>query len=111
MSKPDSQKMSEVGASTSTKPRAHLKLSPPVLWKVILHNDDFTTQEFVVWVLCSVFRKGEAEAVAVMLDVHRKGKGVAGVYPYDIADTKAAQVKAMAEAKEFPLLCTLEPEN
>ena len=64
-----------------------------------------------VWVLCSVFRKGEAEAVAVMLDVHRKGKGVAGVYPYDIADTKAAQVKAMAEAKEFPLLCTLEPES
>ena len=111
MPKPDFQKTSDAGSSTDTKPRAHLKLSPPVLWKVILHNDDFTTQEFVVGVLCQVFRKDEAEAVQVMLDVHRKGKGVAGTYPYDIADTKVAQVKAMAEAKEFPLLCTLEPER
>jgi ATP-dependent Clp protease adaptor protein ClpS len=46
-----------------------------------------------------------------MLDVHRRGKGVAGIYPYDIADTKAAQVKVLAEAQEFPLLCTLEPER
>ena len=97
-------------SSTGTKPRTHLRLSPPVLWKVILHNDDYTTQEFVVWVLQSVFRKPEPEAVRIMLDIHRKGKGLAGIYPFDIADTKAAQVKAMAEAKEFPLLCTLEPE-
>jgi ATP-dependent Clp protease adaptor protein ClpS len=88
-----------------------MKLSPPVLWKVILHNDDYTTQEFVVDILQRVFHKEEAEAIRVMLDVHRAGKGVAGVYPYDIADTKAAQVKVMAEAKEFPLLCTLEPER
>ena len=99
------------GATTKTRPRTHLKLTPPVLWKVILHNDDYTTQDFVVWVLVSVFRKAEAEAVQVMLDVHRRGKGVAGIYPYDIADTKAAQVKALAEAQEFPLLCTLEPER
>jgi ATP-dependent Clp protease adaptor protein ClpS len=77
---------------------------------VILHNDDYTTQEFVVWVLETVFRKAEPEAVRIMLEVHRRGRGLAGVYPFDIADTKASQVKALAEAREFPLLCTLEPE-
>ena len=110
MSKSNSSKVLENSGRTSTKTRTHLRLSPPVLWKVVLHNDDFTTQDFVVWILMSVFRKTEPEAVRVMLEVHRKGKGLAGVYPFDIADTKAAQVKAMAEAKEFPLLCTLEPE-
>jgi ATP-dependent Clp protease adaptor protein ClpS len=96
---------------TGVKTRTHLRLSPPVLWKVVLHNDDYTTQDFVVWILQSVFRKPEPEAVRIMLDIHRKGKGMAGVYPYDIAETKASQVKAMAEAKEYPLLCTLEPES
>ena len=110
MPKSTSHKILDSSGNTGTQTRTHLRLSPPVLWKVILHNDDYTTQEFVVWVLQSVFRKSEEEAVLVMLDVHRKGKGVAGIYPYDIADTKAAQVKAMAEAQEFPLLCTLEPE-
>ena len=110
MPKSTVHKVLDTPGSTRTKPRAHLRLSPPVLWKVILHNDDYTTQEFVVWILRSVFRKTEPESVRIMLEVHRKGKGLAGVYPYDVADTKAAQVKAMAEAKEFPLLCTLEPE-
>ena len=110
MSRAHSQRVLDSSSGTGTKPRGHLRLSPPVLWKVILHNDDFTTQEFVVWILQSVFRKPEPEAVRIMLDIHRKGKGLAGIYPFDIADTKASQVKAMAEAKEFPLLCTLEPE-
>jgi ATP-dependent Clp protease adaptor protein ClpS len=61
-------------------------------------------------VLQNVFRKPEAEAVRIMMAVHRKGIGVAGVYPFDVADTKVAQVRALAEANEFPLLCTLEPE-
>ena len=78
---------------------------------MVLHNDDYTTQEFVVWILRTVFRKTEAEAVSIMLDVHQRGQGAAGIYPYDIADTKAAQVKALAEAQEFPLRCTLEPED
>jgi len=99
------------GTGTKTAPRTRLRLSPPVLWKVILHNDDYTTREFVVMVLCTVFRKSEAEAVRVMLDVHRRGTGVAGVYPFDVADTKVAQVRALAEESEFPLLCTLEPES
>lgn len=110
MSKSNSSKVLENSSRVATKPRTHLRLSPPALWKVILHNDDYTTQDFVVFVLQHVFRKAESEAVRVMLDIHRKGRGLAGVYPFDVADTKASQVKAMAEAKEFPLLCTLEPE-
>jgi len=107
MPRKDSQEQSGTATKTRTKP----KLQEPALWKVILHNDDYTTQEFVVWILETVFRKPEPEAVRVMLDVHRRGKGVAGVYPFDVADTKVASVKALAEAQEFPLLCTLEPEK
>lgn len=99
------------GTGTATQTRSRAKLQPPRLWRVILHNDDYTTQEFVVWILHTVFRKAEAEAVRIMLDVHQRGQGVAGIYPYDIADTKTAQVKALAEAQEFPLRCTLEPED
>ena len=95
---------------TTTKTRSKTRLQPPTLWKVILHNDDYTTQDFVVWVLKEVFRKAEGEAVRIMLDVHQRGKGVAGIYPFDVADTKIAQVKDLAERNEFPLLCTLEPE-
>ncbi|HNX31150.1 MAG TPA: ATP-dependent Clp protease adaptor ClpS [Holophaga sp.] len=98
-------------SGAATKTRARPRLQTPSLWKVILHNDDYTTQEFVVWILETVFRKPEAEAVRIMLDVHKRGKGIAGIYPYDIADTKVAQVKAAAEQQEFPLLCTLEPEG
>lgn len=103
---PDGQE----GGGVRTAPRTKLRLTPPVLWKVVLHNDDFTTREFVVMILVTIFRKPEAEAVRIMMDVHRRGTGVAGVYPFDVADTKVAQVRALAEAKEFPLLCTLEPE-
>ncbi len=112
MAKPfsDDSRDHQAGAGTRTAPRTRLRLSPPALWKVILHNDDFTTREFVVSILETVFRKPEAEAVRIMLDVHRRGTGVAGVYPFDVADTKVAQVRTLAEEKEFPLLCTLEPE-
>jgi len=99
------------GIATKTTPRTRLRLTPPVLWKVVLHNDDFTTRDFVVMILRMVFRKPEAEAVRIMLEVHRRGTGIAGVYPYDVADTKVAQVRTLAEEKEFPLLCTLEPES
>jgi len=94
-----------------TKSRSRSQLKPPSQWRVILHNDDYTTQEFVVMILKGVFRKAEAEAVRIMLDVHKRGKGVAGIYPHEIAETKVAQVKALAEQHEFPLLCTLERED
>jgi ATP-dependent Clp protease adaptor protein ClpS len=109
MAKTDSDQ-NQGGVGTKATPRTRLRLTPPSLWKVILHNDDYTTREFVVLVLQNVFRKPEAEAVRIMMAVHRKGIGVAGVYPFDVADTKVAQVRALAEANEFPLLCTLEPE-
>jgi len=97
------------GSSTQTRTRSSLKA--PRMWKVILHNDDYTTQDFVVGILRNVFRKTEAEAVRIMLDVHQRGKGVAGIYPFEVAETKVAQVKALAERDEFPLLCTLEVEE
>jgi ATP-dependent Clp protease adaptor protein ClpS len=83
-------------------------LKKPPLYKVLLHNDDFTTMEFVVYVLQTVFQLGEAEAVAVMLQVHTEGVGVGGIYPYEVAEMKAQKVMSMAEANEFPLLCTIE---
>ena len=89
-----------------TEERTELKTPP--LWRVVLHNDDYTTQEFVVLVLRSVFRKPEPEAIRIMLAVHKAGRGVAGVYTFDVAETKLHQVRALAEQREFPLLCTLE---
>jgi ATP-dependent Clp protease adaptor protein ClpS len=86
------------------------KLERPRMWRVLLHNDDYTTQEFVVWVLESVFRKPLAEAVAIMMSVHRSGIGVAGIYTHDVAETKVKKTQQMAEQQEFPLLVTMEPE-
>jgi ATP-dependent Clp protease adaptor protein ClpS len=77
---------------------------------VLLHNDDYTTREFVVMVLQEVFRKTEPDAVSIMLAVHNGGVGVAGVYSFQVAETKVDQVRHLAERHEFPLLCTFEPE-
>lgn len=92
------------------RPETKKKLAKPRLWKVLLHNDDYTTQDFVVEILERVFRKSHDEAVTIMLHVHRKGVGVAGVYPYDVAETKVETVRTLARQREFPLLCTMEPE-
>ena len=86
------------------------QLKKPPLYKVLLHNDDYTTMEFVVWVLQMVFQKDQDEAMALMLAVHQTGRGVAGVYTKDIADTKCDQVMELAEANAMPLLCTTEPD-
>ncbi len=80
------------------------------MWRVLLHNDDYTTQEFVVWVLESVFHKPRDEAFAIMMSVHRSGMGVAGVYTHDVAETKLKATRQLAEDHEFPLLVTMEPE-
>ena len=87
------------------------KTKQPRLFRVILHNDDYTTMEFVVWVLKGIFRKSESEAVGLMLNIHQKGQGIAGVYARDIAETKTAQVETLAEEHQMPLLCTCEPED
>jgi ATP-dependent Clp protease adaptor protein ClpS len=82
----------------------------PKLWKVILHNDDFTTQDFVIHVLVSVFNHDPMEAFELMLQVHHRGMCVAGVYTYEIAETKVLTVEQKARAAEYPFLCTMEPE-
>ena len=96
--------------STLIKPDAEQKLERPRMWRVLLHNDDYTTQDFVIWVLESIFHKPRGEAFAIMMNVHRSGLGIAGVYTYDVADTKVRTTKQMAEEHEFPLLVTMEPE-
>ena len=84
------------------------KVEHPKLYKVLLHNDDYTTMEFVVHVLQTVFHKALAEATQIMLHVHRKGIGVCGVYTYEVAETKVAQVLEMAKSYEFPLQSSME---
>ena len=98
------------GESILTESRNEQKLDRPRMWRVLLHNDDYTTQEFVVFVLETVFRKGRAEAFTIMMSVHRSGLGVAGVYTHDVAETKLKATQQMAEEQEFPLVVTMEPE-
>ena len=86
------------------------EITEPPLYKVLLHNDDFTTKEFVVTVLVSVFNKSLDQATELMWRVHRHGVGVAGVYPLEIAETKIGIVKATAQENGFPLKLTMEPE-
>lgn len=83
-------------------------LKKPPLYRVILVNDDYTPMEFVVEVLQSVFGMERTTATRVMLEVHTKGKGVCGVFTYEIAETKVAQVTSIAEQQQHPLLCTME---
>ncbi|MGE0392932.1 MAG: ATP-dependent Clp protease adaptor ClpS [Vicinamibacterales bacterium] len=89
--------------------RQDQQVSQPRLWRVLLHNDDYTTQDFVVWVLETVFQKAAEEAVAIMLAVHRGGVGVAGVFTRDVAETKARVARQYAEQQEYPLRVTTEP--
>ncbi len=87
---------------------ARPQIKQPPLYRVVLINDDFTPMEFVVEILESVFGMERTRATQVMLEVHTKGKGVCGVYSYEIAETKVAQVMGIAEQHQHPLLCTME---
>lgn len=84
------------------------KTQEPIRYRVILLNDDYTTQEFVMEVLQTVFHKGFEESLNLMLQIHHNGKGVCGIYPYDIAEIKAVQVRKMAKEKQYPLRAILE---
>lgn len=100
-------------SSPHTSPGADVKervrtVEPP-MYKVILLNDDYTTMEFVIHILEGVFQKGPAEAQQIMLSVHRLGRGLAGIYTKEIAETKIAVVHQLARQHEFPLKCALEP--
>lgn len=95
-----------VGVVSKTSP----KTKRPSLYKVLLLNDDYTPQEFVVWLLQAVFKKDAEEAVRIMLHVHQSGVGVCGVYTYEIAETKVAQVMELSRRNQHPLQCTMERE-
>lgn len=86
------------------------KTKKPRLYKVVIHNDDYTTQEFVVEILQRFFHKTGEEATRLMLDVHMKGRGIAGAYTFDVAETKVEATTRYARSKGHPLLLTLEPE-
>ena len=88
--------------------KADAKVKPPEMYRVLLLNDHYTPMDFVVSVLRTVFHKNPVEATKIMFEVHRKGKGLAGVYIHDIAATKVQQVDQLARMEEYPLKCTME---
>jgi ATP-dependent Clp protease adaptor protein ClpS len=102
--KPFEQEEAEVATETKTEVRR------PPLYKVLLHNDDYTTQDFVVTILETIFSHPKETAVQIMLHVHARGIGIAGLFPYEAAEAKMNQVHALAREREFPLRCSIEPE-
>jgi ATP-dependent Clp protease adaptor protein ClpS len=110
MSERERKKDGGVGVA-EPKTKAKPKLERPRVWKVILHNDDYTPMEFVVLILREVFYKSDADATSIMLHAHTHGMAVAGVYTFEIAETKVQETMALAQKHGFPLLCTMEPED
>ncbi|MEC7523956.1 MAG: ATP-dependent Clp protease adapter ClpS [Myxococcota bacterium] len=97
------------GVITETKRETRVK--KPRMYRVLVHNDDYTTREFVVEVLQQVFHHSETTAVRIMLHVHYNGVGVAGVFTREVAETKVQKVEQMAREREYPLRLTMEPED
>jgi len=87
---------------------SELALEEPSKYKVLLHNDDYSTMDFVVDILMNIFRKNLTEAEEIMIGIHKSGKAICGIYTYEIAETKVYQVKQLAKTKGFPLLATME---
>jgi len=106
MAERDTQR--DVGVVTRTRKKDDLQR--PKRYKVVLHNDDYTTMEFVVWVLQTVFHHDEPTAMQIMLHVHKNGIGVAGVYPREVAEARVARVDALARAHEYPLKTSMEED-
>jgi len=82
----------------------------PSMYKVLLHNDDYTTMDFVVEILMTVFNKAMEESILIMMNVHRQGIGICGLYTFEVAETKMNSVHALAREKGFPLRCSIEKE-
>jgi ATP-dependent Clp protease adaptor protein ClpS len=101
----------EGDADVVTEKQSRTKPKRPRLYRVLLHNDDYTTREFVVFVLSAVFHRSEPDAVRIMLHVHHNGVGIAGVFTREIAETKIQTVEQMAREQEFPLRLSMEPEE
>jgi ATP-dependent Clp protease adaptor protein ClpS len=102
--------MIEAMSQTDLQEEVQQKVGKPPKYAVIIHNDDYTTMEFVVEVLQRFFHKSGDEAAQIMLRVHQVGQGVAGVYSLEIAETKAAQAEDLAHSRGYPLKCTTEKE-
>lgn len=100
----------DIDGSSEVMTESETKLEKPKLFKVILHNDDFTTMEFVVFVLEYVFMRSQTEAFTIMLKIHNEGLGIAGIYPYEVANMKSEKAMNLAKSREYPLLCTVEEE-
>lgn len=99
-----------VDEKVNIKEKIEIDIKEPSKYNVIIHNDDYTSMEFVVQVLVGVFKKQVVEATKIMFDVHKKGRGIAGNYSYDVGVTKIIQAMEMCEESGFPLKLTLEEE-
>ena len=86
------------------------EIDEPPMYKVLLHNDDYTTMEFVIEIMMLVFKKSPEESMEIMLNVHQKGIGICGVYTYEVSETKVNTVHDLARENGFPLKCTMEEE-
>tara|TARA_B100000700_G_C14457503_1_gene584543 strand:- start:47 stop:382 length:336 start_codon:yes stop_codon:yes gene_type:complete len=95
---------------TAVVTQKRTKTQKPKFYKVLLHNDDYTSMEFVVMILARIFHMEESRAVEVMLHVHQRGVGIAGIYTYEVAETKVRKTMDLAREHEFPLRCSMEPE-
>lgn len=109
---PDVQKVQNINGENDKDVAILNKITSelPKRYKVLLHNDDYTTMEFVVMILQRIFHKSVQEARDIMLAVHSKGIGICGIYTYEVAETKVVQVKRFSKDHGFPLKCTCEPE-
>ena len=96
---------------TSIKERENIKINEPRRYKVVIHNDDFTTMDFVVKILVTIFYKSTLEAEALMMLVHKTQSAVVGIYSYDIAKSKTSKAMTMARNEGFPLRLTITPED
>ncbi len=92
------------------KDKEDIKMKKPRKYKVVFHNDDYTPMDFVVILLAQVFRRPIEEAASIMMNIHEKGKGIAGVYSREIAETKSTKANDISKASGYPLLTTIEPE-
>jgi ATP-dependent Clp protease adaptor protein ClpS len=102
-----SERTSQEGVAIKERQRT----KRPPLYRVLLHNDDYTTKEFVVMILMGIFHKSEGEANSIMLHVHLSGVGLAGIYPFEVAETKVTKTMQLARRYEYPLQLSMEPES